>query len=128
MAGGGGEVTRVIVNPTVGPDGCRGQAIYIRWGGASSQEALTYCMRQGSLEGILVGCPTEEAPKVLTGDSGSSQDPPVPKEHRAPHSEKALLMASLQDSPRSGQVCPALPSTCHLVSAGGCRGIFGWAH
>ena len=55
MAGGGVEVARVISNPTVGPDGCRGQAIYIVWGGASSQEALTYHGRQASLEGILVG-------------------------------------------------------------------------
>ena len=27
-----GEVARVITYPTVGPDGCRGWAIYIRWG------------------------------------------------------------------------------------------------
>ena len=32
MTGMGGEVTRVITNLTVGPDGCGGQAIYVRWG------------------------------------------------------------------------------------------------
>ena len=63
-------------------------------GGASSQEALTYHGRQGPPEGILVGCTTEEALKVLTGNSGSWQDPPVPKEHGAPYLEIALLMAS----------------------------------
>ena len=46
MARGGWEVTIIIANLTVGPDGCRGQAIYIRWGGASQEEALTYCGRQ----------------------------------------------------------------------------------
>ena len=32
MAGGGGEVTTVVANLTVGPDGCRGWAIYVGWG------------------------------------------------------------------------------------------------
>ena len=41
MAGGCGKVTFVIVDPTVGPDGCRGWAIYVGWGGASREEALT---------------------------------------------------------------------------------------
>ena len=94
MTGTGGEVTRVIINPTVGPDGCGGWAIYVGWGGASSQEAPAYHGRQGPLEGILVGCTAEKALKVLTGDSGSSQDLLVPKEHGAPHLQKALLMAS----------------------------------
>ena len=68
-AGRGGEVTRVITDLTVGPDGHRGCAIYIGRGGASSQEALVCHGRQGPLEGILEGCTSEEAPKVLTGDS-----------------------------------------------------------
>ena len=45
--GRGGEVTRIIANPTVCPDGCRGQAIYIGQGGASQEEALTDCGKQG---------------------------------------------------------------------------------
>ena len=36
VARGGGEVTTVIANLTVGPDDCGGWAIYIGWGGASS--------------------------------------------------------------------------------------------
>ena len=72
-------------------------------------------------------CTAEEAPKVLTGDSCSSWDLPVPKEHGGPYSENALLMASLQDSPRSGQIWLVLPGMHHFVSAGSCRGIFGWA-
>ena len=40
--GGSGEVTGVITDPTVGPDGCRGQAIYVRWGGAGQKEALDW--------------------------------------------------------------------------------------
>ena len=98
------EVTRVIANPRVGPDGCRGGAIYVGWGGASLQEAVTYHGRQGPPEGILASCTTEEAPKVPSRDSGSLQDLPVPKELGALHLEKALLMASPQDSPRNGQI------------------------
>ena len=46
----------------------------------------------------------------------------------APHPETPLLTVSLWDSSWSGQIWHALPSTCHLMSAGGCRGIFGQAH
>ena len=35
----GGEVARVITNLTFGPDGCGGQAIYVRWEGAGQEEA-----------------------------------------------------------------------------------------
>ena len=62
-------------------------------GGASSQEVLTYHGRQGHEEGILVGCTSEETPKVLTGNCCSLPDQPFSKEHRAPHLENALLMA-----------------------------------
>ena len=55
VARGRGKVATVIANPTVGPDGCRGQAIYVRWGGASQEEDLTYHGRQSSPEGILKG-------------------------------------------------------------------------
>ena len=34
-------VTGVIANPTVGPDGCRGSALYIRWGEAIPKETQT---------------------------------------------------------------------------------------
>ena len=34
-----GEVARVIANLTIGPDGYRGQAIYVRWGEAGTKEA-----------------------------------------------------------------------------------------
>ena len=53
--GGGREVTGVVTDPTVGPDGCRGQAIYVRWGGASKKEAQTNHRRQGSLERVPEG-------------------------------------------------------------------------
>ena len=99
VAGGGGEVARVITNLTIGPDGCGSLAIYIGQGGASLQEAPTYHGRQGPPEGILAGCTAEETPKVLTRDSSSSWDLLVPKEHRAPYVETTLLTASLQDSP-----------------------------
>ena len=55
MARGGGEVTTVIANLTVGPDACGGQAIYIGWRGAGQEEAPTDCEKQDSLEGILEG-------------------------------------------------------------------------
>ena len=51
----GGEVTGVITDLTVGPDGCGGQDIYVGQGGASQEEALTYCGRQGSPDGIPEG-------------------------------------------------------------------------
>ena len=70
VTGTGGEVPRVIANPTVGPDGCRGWAIYIGQGGAILWEAPTYHGRQGLPEGIFVSCTTEEAPNVLTRDDG----------------------------------------------------------
>ena len=40
MARGGGEADLIV-----GPSGCRGWAIYVGWGGASQEEALTYCGR-----------------------------------------------------------------------------------
>ena len=49
----GGEVTTVFANQTVGPDGCRGKAIYVRWAGASQKEALTNCGRQGPRKEFL---------------------------------------------------------------------------
>ena len=94
MIGIGGEVTGVVSNPTVGQDGCRGWAIYVKRGEASSQEAPTYCGRKDPSEGILAGCTTEKAPEVPTGDSCSLQDLSVSKEHRALHLQNALLMAS----------------------------------
>ena len=42
MARGGGEVTTIIANLKVGPNGCGGQAIYVGQGGAGQEEALTY--------------------------------------------------------------------------------------
>ena len=71
-AGRGGEVTGVITNLTVGPDGSGGWAIHVGWGGASQKEALTYHGRQGPPRGIPEGWKGEEAPKVLTGDCGYS--------------------------------------------------------
>ena len=55
MAGGCGKVTFFIHNPTVSPDGCGGWGIYIRSGGASQEEALTYHGRQSPLEGVPPG-------------------------------------------------------------------------
>ena len=80
-AGRGGEVTRVITNPTVGPYGCRGWASHIGQGEVSQKEALTYHGRQDPPEGIPEGWKGEEAPKVPTRDYGPSQDLPFPKEH-----------------------------------------------
>ena len=55
MDGGCGKVTFVITDLTVGPDGCRGWTIYVGWGGASQEEALTNCGRQSPPEGIPLG-------------------------------------------------------------------------
>ena len=55
MAGGCGEVTVIIANPTVGSDGCRSWAIYVGSGGASQEEALTYRGRQSPPERVPPG-------------------------------------------------------------------------
>ena len=54
MAGRCGKVPVIVANPTVGTDGCRGQAICFR-GGASQEEAPTYHGRQSPPEGIPPG-------------------------------------------------------------------------
>ena len=128
VTGTGGEVTGVITNPTVGPDDYGGWAIYVRRGGTSLQEALTYHGRQSPPEVNSCMLHSWRSPESIDQGQWLFGRSTSFKEHRAPHSEKALLMASPQDSPRSGQIWPVLPSTCHLVFAGRCGGIFGWAH
>ena len=54
-AGGCGQVPIIIANPTVGPHGCGGWAIYVRSGGASQEEAPTDHRRQSPPEGIPPG-------------------------------------------------------------------------
>ena len=63
----GGEVTGVVTNLTVGPDGCGDWAIHVGQGGASQKEALTYHGRQGALEGIPEDYKCEEAQKYQPG-------------------------------------------------------------
>ena len=46
VAGGCGKIPIVVANLTVSLDGCRGQVICFRQGGASQEEALTYRGRQ----------------------------------------------------------------------------------
>ena len=72
MTRGGGEDTPVIANPTVGPDGCRGWAIYVGLGGTSQKEALSNCRREGSQEGVSEGWCHQENPKVCTRDGCTS--------------------------------------------------------
>ena len=50
---GCGEVTIIVANPTVSPDGCRGQAIYIGCGGASQEDTLTHCGRKSPQKEFL---------------------------------------------------------------------------
>ena len=64
MAGRCGKVPVIIANLTVGPDGCRGWAIYFG-GGASQEEALTYCGGQSPTEGIPPGWEGQEDQEVL---------------------------------------------------------------
>ena len=79
VTGTGGEVTGVNSKLTVGPDGCRGWAIYVRRGRASLQEAPAYHGRQGPLEGILAGCTNEEAPKSWPGTAALCEIHQFPK-------------------------------------------------
>ena len=85
MAGGCGNVAIIIANPTVGPDGCGGWAICFGQGGASQEEALTYCQRQSPLEGIPPCWESKEDQEVPAWHSCSLRDLAVPKEHGAPH-------------------------------------------
>ena len=64
MVGRGGKVTLVIADPTVGPDGCGGHAIYVWWGGASQEEAPTYHGRQSPHKGIPLGWKGQEVQEV----------------------------------------------------------------
>ena len=80
MAGGGGKIPIIIANPTVGPDGCGGQAICFG-GGASEEEAPPYCGRQSPPEGVPQGQKSKEAQEVLAWHSCSLGDPAVPEEH-----------------------------------------------
>ena len=68
MAGGGGMITVIVANPTVGPDGYRGWAICLR-GGACPKEALPYCWGQGPTEGVPEGRAGKEAQEVLAWHS-----------------------------------------------------------
>ena len=77
--GRGGEVTRVVANPTVCLDDCRGQAIYVGLQGAGQEEALTNCGRQGPLEGIPPGQKSEGCPRGTDQDRGSLQDLLIPE-------------------------------------------------
>ena len=78
MAGGGGKIPVIITNLTVGPNGCRGQAICFR-GGASEEEAPPYHGRQSPPEGVPQGRKSKEdsgstgLAQLLFGRSGSSR-------------------------------------------------------
>ena len=67
VAGRGGEVTGVITNLTVGPDGCGGWAIYISREGASQEEAPTYCGRQGPQKEFLKAGKVKKPQKYWPG-------------------------------------------------------------
>ena len=90
---GCGKIPIIIANLTVGSDGCRGWAICFG-GGASLEEALTYCGRQSPPEGISPGWKSQKDQEVLAWHSCSLGDLVVPKEYRAPYQETPLLMAS----------------------------------
>ena len=94
-AGGCGNIAIIITNPTVGPDGCRGQAIYLGLGGASQEEAPTDHGRQSHPEGISQGWKGKEDQEVPAWHSCSLGDLAVPKEHQAPHLETPFFMVSL---------------------------------
>ena len=79
------EVARCITDPTIGPDGSGSWAIYVGQGGASQEEALTDCGRQGSLEGIPLGWKSEKIPEVPARDGGCQQDPPVSEKYKPPY-------------------------------------------
>ena len=67
VTGTGGEVTGVISNPPVGPDGCRGWAIYVRQGGASSQEAQPTMGDKVPQKEFLWAAPLKKHPKYQPG-------------------------------------------------------------
>ena len=80
MAGGSGSVAVIVANPTVGPDGCGGWAIYLRIG-ACPKEALPYHWGQGPMEGVPEGRKGKKDQEVPAWHSCPSRDLVVPKEH-----------------------------------------------
>ena len=69
------------------------------------------------LEGITLGWKSEEAPKVLAGDSGSPWHLPIPEKYKSPNLQVSLFAFSPWDSLWSGMKWHALPGVCHLNSA-----------
>ena len=95
-AGGCGKIPIIVANPTVGPDCCRGWAICFGSGGASQEEALTYCGRQSPPKGIPLGWEKSRGPgctslALLLFERSSSS--------------KRALSSSLGNSPFSQLVC-----------------------
>ena len=80
MTGGGGSVTIIVANLTVGPDGCRSWAICLG-GGAFQKEVLPYHQRQGPTEGFPEGRKGKEDQEVPAWHSCPSQDLAVSEEH-----------------------------------------------
>ena len=93
------EVSQVITNPTAGPDGHRGWAIYFGRGGASQKETPAYIWWKGLKEGVPAGWSVEEAPEVPARDCSSPWDPAIPEEHGTPHIQVTLFTCSSWDSP-----------------------------
>ena len=125
---GGGEVTCIIVNQTVGPDGCGSWAIYVGWGGASQEEGLTYCGRQDLPRRNSWRLAKSRNQEILAWNSCPLWDLVVPKKHRAPYLEIPLLAISLQDSPWSGKIWHVLPGAHYHMFAGSCRSIYSRPH
>ena len=66
MAGGCGKVPIIITNPTVVPDSCGGWAICFG-GGASQEEAPTYCGRQSPWKEFLQAGKVKKTRKYQPG-------------------------------------------------------------
>ena len=80
MAGGGGKITIIVANPTVGSDGCGGQALCLGRG-ACPKEAPPYCWRQGPTEGVPEGRKGQKAQEVLAWHSCPLRDPAVSEDY-----------------------------------------------
>ena len=98
------EVAIIIANLTVGPDGCRGQAIYVGWGGASQEAAPTYCGRQNPQKEFLKTGKVKKTLKYQLGTVALCKFWQLQKSTELLIWKLPFLQLVWQDSPRSGQI------------------------
>ena len=100
----GGEVTIVIAHPTVGPDGLEARPSKLGGEDPVCKKLQPTMGGKTPWKEFLQAGKVKKPRRYWPGTVALPNDLAVPKEHRAPYLETLLLVASPQDSPRSGQI------------------------